>query len=99
MRHFRAVLESGRKGPGVADTEPTSPMEKKVLGWLRQTQLMQRFWSHIDIEAQYPIGAYLRQLDSTYQHPAYDGRAQQSVTCGMVDCVHVADRQNRFRPV
>ena len=46
-------------------------MEKKVLAWLDQTQLMQRFRSHIEIDAQYPIGEYLRQLDPTYQHPNY----------------------------
>jgi very-short-patch-repair endonuclease len=71
LQHFKGVLEKAKTAPGPADTDPKSPMEKRVLGWLNQTQLMQRFGNHIEIDAQYPIGEYLRQLDPTYQHPNY----------------------------
>ena len=71
LQHFKSVLEKGKTAPGPADTDPKSPMEKKVLAWLNQTQLMQRFRNYIEIDAQYPIGEYLRQLDPTYQHPNY----------------------------
>ena len=71
LQHFKNVLEKGKTAPGPADTDPKSPMEKKVLAWLNQTQLMQKWSSQIEIDAQYPIGEYLRQLDPTYQHPNY----------------------------
>jgi hypothetical protein len=60
-----------KTAPGPADTDPESPMEKRVLAWLNQTRLMQQFGKWIEIDAQYPIGEYLRQLDPTYQHPNY----------------------------
>ncbi|MGC2522906.1 MAG: hypothetical protein WA417_09750 [Stellaceae bacterium] len=42
-----------------------------MLAWLNQTQLVQRFGNYVEIDAQYPIGEYLRQVDPTYQHPNY----------------------------
>jgi very-short-patch-repair endonuclease len=71
LQHFKGVLEKAKTAPGPDDTDPKSPMEKRVLAWLNQTQLMQRFSNYIEIDAQYPIGEYLRQLDPTYQHPNY----------------------------
>jgi hypothetical protein len=71
LQHFRGVLEKGKTAPGPDDTDPKSPMERKVLAWLNQTQIMQRFGDYIEIDPQYPIGEYLRQLDPTYQHPNY----------------------------
>jgi very-short-patch-repair endonuclease len=71
LQHFKIVLEKAKTASGPGDTDPKSPMEKKVLAWLNQTQLVQRFGAHIEIDAQYPIGEYLRQLDPTYQHPNY----------------------------
>jgi very-short-patch-repair endonuclease len=71
LQHFKIVLEKGKTAPGPRDTDPKSPMETRVLAWLNQTQLMQRFGNYIEIDAQYPIGEYLRQLDPTYQHPNY----------------------------
>ena len=71
LQHFEGVLEKAKTAPGPDDTDPKSPMEKRVLAWLNQTQLMQRFGNYIEIDTQYPIGEYLRQLDPTYQHPNY----------------------------
>jgi len=71
LQHYKGVLEKAKMAPEPGDTDPKSPMEKKVLAWLNQTQLMQRFGSSIEIDAQYPIGEYLRQLDPTYRHPNY----------------------------
>jgi hypothetical protein len=87
LQHFKGVLEKAKTAPGPGDTDPNSPMEKRVLAWLSQTQLMQRFGNYIEIEAQYPIGEYLRQLDPTYQHPKYKvdflikiGRADKNIS-------------------
>jgi very-short-patch-repair endonuclease len=71
LQHFKGVLEKAKTAPGPADTDPKSPMEKKLLAWLNQTQLMQTFGDYIEIDSQYPIGEYLRQLDPSYQHPNY----------------------------
>jgi very-short-patch-repair endonuclease len=71
IHHFRNVLERGKVAPGSADTDARSPMEKKVLAWLYQTQFYQRLGEQMNIEAQFQIGEYLRQLDPTYQHPNY----------------------------
>jgi hypothetical protein len=71
MQHFSRVLERGKRAPQVDQTDPKSPMETRVLAWLRQTQMYQKFGDYIEIDAQYPIGDYLRQLDPTYRHPAY----------------------------
>ena len=71
LQHFKGVLEKAKTAPGPDNTDRKSPVEKKVLGWLNQTQLMQRFGDYIEIDPQYPIGEYLRQLDPTYQYPNY----------------------------
>ena len=71
LQHFKGVLEKAKTAPGPDNTDRKSPVEKKVLGWLNQTQLMQQFGDYIEIDPQYPIGEYLRQLDPTYQYPNY----------------------------
>jgi very-short-patch-repair endonuclease len=71
LQHYKGVLERAKMAPGVGDTDPNSPMEKKVLAWLQQTRLCQHLGDRMAIDAQYPIGDYLRQLDPTYQHPSY----------------------------
>ena len=38
LQHFKSVLENGKTAPGPGDTDPKSPMEKKVLAWLNQTR-------------------------------------------------------------
>ncbi len=71
IQHFKSTLDREMAGPQMADTDPKSPMEKQVLSWLRQTQFVERFQHHIQINAQFPVGEYLRQLDPTYRHPNY----------------------------
>lgn len=71
LQHFKSVLEREKRGPEMADTDPKSPMEKQVLSWLRQTQFIEKLQNHIQIDAQFPVGEYLRQLDPTYHHPNY----------------------------
>lgn len=52
-------------------TDQSSPMEARVLDWLQKTAFYQKNESQIEILPQFPIGDYLRQLDPTYQHPAW----------------------------
>jgi hypothetical protein len=34
LQHFKGVLEKAKTAPGPGDTDPKSPMEKRVLAWL-----------------------------------------------------------------
>lgn len=70
LMHFKRML-SERTVAEEGDTDPNSPMEKKLLGWLKATPFFQQESERIELMAQFPIGEYLRQLDPTYRHPAY----------------------------
>jgi len=68
IRHFQTVLER-RSQPTGGLSE--SPMEAKVLDWIQKTVFFQNNAEDIELQTQFPIGNYLRQLDPTYQHPGY----------------------------
>lgn len=69
LHHYSAVLRT--RAPDASQTDQNSPMEAKVLGWLQQTQFVQAQPDEVELIPQFPIGTYLRQLDPTYQHPAW----------------------------
>ncbi|MCA9466374.1 MAG: hypothetical protein KC643_13160 [Nitrospira sp.] len=71
LLHFRNELEENKKLPEAQDTDPNSPMEPKVLEWLKNTYFVQNNKSSIEIRAQFPIGEYLKQIDRSYEHPKY----------------------------
>ena len=71
LSHYRGVLEKGREGPEVDEVDPNSPMELRVLNWLREIPLFNELGERVEIDAQFELGAYLRQLDSSYTHPNY----------------------------
>jgi very-short-patch-repair endonuclease len=69
LNHYANLLE---RGEIKADrTDPSSPMEARVLDWLQKTAFYQANSDYIEILPQFPIGDYLRQLDPTYQHPSW----------------------------
>jgi hypothetical protein len=68
IRHFQTILEH-RSQPSGGPSE--SPMEEKVLDWIQKTAFFQINADDIELQPQFPIGDYLRQLDPTYQHPRY----------------------------
>lgn len=70
LMHYKSLLEDGAVPEG-EDTDPNSPMERKVLDWITKTSFYQRNEGRLEVFTQFPIGDYLRQLDQTYQHPAY----------------------------
>lgn len=70
LTHYKAILED-QSLPEAEDTDPNSPMERKVLDWIAKTPFFQRNSEHIEVLAQFPVGDYIRQLDPTYQPPAY----------------------------
>ena len=71
INHYVNQLEIARKRPTAKDTDPNSPMERQVLSWLGQTRFVQMLSDNVEIDAQFELGAYLRQLDPGYRHPAY----------------------------
>ena len=52
-------------------TDPLSPMEREVHDWIYATEFYQNHAERIEVLPQFPLGDYLKQLDSTYSHPAW----------------------------
>ncbi len=71
LKHYQKQLEVGREQPSEADVDPSSPMEKKVLEWIKDTSFYQANTDYLNLHAQFPIGEYLKQLDNGYKHPSY----------------------------
>jgi hypothetical protein len=69
--HYQRALEEAKKLPNANDTDPNSPMEKKVLNWLQDTAFFKLNRSNIELHAQFPLGEYIKQLDKRYTHPSY----------------------------
>jgi very-short-patch-repair endonuclease len=69
LNHYNGVLQ--KKEADSSSTDPSSPMEARVLDWIQKTAFFQKHQDAIEILPQFPIGDYLRQLDPTYQHPAW----------------------------
>lgn len=70
LQHYERILKL-RLLPEASDTDPNSPMERKVLGWLQRTPFYQKHADHLEVVAQFKIGDYLRQLDPYYKHPSF----------------------------
>jgi hypothetical protein len=69
LAYYAGVLR--RRDLGADNTDPSSPMEARVLDWLQKTPFVQANMDRIEILPQFPVGDYLRQLDPTYSHPAW----------------------------
>ncbi len=72
LRHYNAILEKTKTLPTESDVDPKSPMETRVLEWLKNCPFYQEHFEAIEIKAQFPIGVYLKQLDQDYEHPSYE---------------------------
>jgi hypothetical protein len=71
LQHYWNELESAKNEPKENDTDSASPMEKKVLNYILQTDIYQNNKENILFKAQFEIWKYLKQLDATYVHPNY----------------------------
>lgn len=71
LRHYTQQLSDAAKMPDVSEVDPSSPMEARLLHWLKQTPFIQKNAGRVEIRPQFPIGRYLRQLDPNYRHPRY----------------------------
>ena len=72
VRHFYKIFNTKENLPSEDELDSKSPMEKKVLQWLRETDFYKKHSNDISVQAQFPIGDYLRQLDHNYSHPAFE---------------------------
>jgi very-short-patch-repair endonuclease len=71
LKHYLNILVEEKRLPEISDVDPSSPMEGKVLEWIKNTEFFQKYSPSIELKAQFPIGKYLKQLDKNYSHPAY----------------------------
>jgi very-short-patch-repair endonuclease len=71
LRHYWTVLQEAKKEKPPDDVDQRSPMERAVLNWFYQTPFWEENKDNIDFTPGFKIGKYLRQLDKTYNHPAY----------------------------
>lgn len=69
LNHYQSVLSA--RMPVAEQTDSKSPMEAKVLGWLKSSAFYQLYSENIEVVAQFPVGDYLRELNPTYTHPSY----------------------------
>ena len=98
LQHYHNVLQRGEIS---GQTDPSSPMETKVLDWLQKTPFVQANINRLEILPQFPIGDYLRQLDVTYKHPAWrvDFLLTYTADAGTVYIVIEYDGlEHHFRP-
>jgi superfamily I DNA and/or RNA helicase/very-short-patch-repair endonuclease len=71
LRFFDRQLKVAQVFPEIDQVDPNSPMEAKMLNWLKQTDFIQKYHHQVTLVPQFPIGEYLRQLDPDYTHPDY----------------------------
>lgn len=71
LKHFFYRYEEIKKGADVGSTDANSPMESKVLKWIRETNFYQNNVQKIELKAQFKAGEYLKQIDKYYTHPKY----------------------------
>ena len=62
LNHYQNKLESASILPNLSDVDPNSEQEKKVVHWLRQSKLIEKYSKRIEVIAQYPIGEYIKSL-------------------------------------
>jgi AAA domain len=70
LMHYKRILND-KSMAQLEEVDPSSPMEAKVLHWLKSTRFFQVNAHRIELIAQFPVGDYLRQLDPGYKHPRY----------------------------
>ena len=70
LLHYNNELEAGKKVK-LWWTDINSPMEKKIQEYFYETRFYKDNTDMIEFIPQFDIWKYLKQLDKTYNHPAY----------------------------
>jgi very-short-patch-repair endonuclease len=71
LQHYQSVKEVAKTLPTNEQTDSNSPMEKKLLEWMKSTAFVSKHAGNLEIIPQFELGKYLKSLNPTYQHPAY----------------------------
>ena len=71
FQHYKDVINTANQLPEAADTDQSSPMEARVLEWLKATSFVSSNADRIEIVPQFDLGAYLKALNPSYSHAAY----------------------------
>lgn len=71
LLHYASIIEDAKKEKSVEEVDQNSPMEKSVLNWFYQTNFWKKNKDSIELNPQFEIGKYLKQLDPAYTHPNY----------------------------
>ena len=69
LKHYEQEIENAHSLPEISELD--SPMEVKVLQWIKQSDFYQQNSKNIELKAQFEIGKYLKKLDPRYNHPNY----------------------------
>ena len=69
LNHYWNQVESANKTPEISELD--SPMEIKLLNWIKESKFYKENSDKIEIQAQFKAGEYLKALDPTYSHPNY----------------------------
>lgn len=69
LNHYQNEVENANKTPEISELD--SPMEIKLLNWIKETPFYKDNAEKIEIQAQFKAGEYLKALDPTYSHPNY----------------------------
>ena len=71
LQFYSKTLADAHLVPDASTTDPRSPMERKVLHWLQETAFFRANQWAIELQTQFPLGEYIKQLDKRYSHPKY----------------------------
>ena len=69
LNHYWSEIENANNTPDISELD--SPMEIKLLNWIKETSFYKDNADKIEIQAQFKAGEYLKALDPTYSHPKY----------------------------
>jgi len=71
LKHFYRFLEEKDHHEVMGQTDPKSPMEKRMYQWIIQTDFYQQNKENIEIIPQFNMGKFIRQIDPSATVPNY----------------------------
>jgi very-short-patch-repair endonuclease len=71
LQHYKNTLTEAQKEPDSTSVDKNSEMEPLVLEWLKQTKFWDENKDNAEIQPQFELGKYLKQLDKSYNYPNY----------------------------
>ena len=71
LRHYVKAKADALEEKQVSEVDTRSQMEPKVLTWFYQTEFWKENKEFTEINPQFEIGKYLKQLDPRYEYPKY----------------------------